>query len=153
MSAQDAFILSKKNKRVTFEEKLQRTHELQIFQEKWLNISDLHELEAKTGLRCKRGMFSKTENALIRQYVLDYLRENNLKLEEFQELIIRRTFQVGSKLGPLYAHVAQKLNTGRPIVYVYLRIRRIFHPSNYMGVWSTEEDDALKRYPNRCLFI
>ncbi|KAF9167873.1 RNA polymerase I enhancer binding protein [Mortierella sp. AD011] len=108
---------------------------------KWLMATALKE----KGIAYKTGTFSSHEDELIRQTIKDYVTRNNMP-----EDAIQRWFQNGNGRGrfekndlkALWVEIAVRLQN-RPLLNIYLHVRRMFHPQNNVGAWSKEDDQKL----------
>ncbi|KAF9355041.1 RNA polymerase I enhancer binding protein [Mortierella sp. AD094] len=108
---------------------------------KWLMATALKE----KGIAYKTGTFSSHEDELIRQTIKDYVARNSMP-----EDAIQRWFQNGNGRGrfekndlkALWVEIAVRLQN-RPLLNIYLHVRRMFHPQNNVGAWSKEDDQKL----------
>ncbi|KAF8935092.1 hypothetical protein EDD21DRAFT_377110 [Dissophora ornata] len=108
---------------------------------KWLMATALKEKQ----IAYKTGTFSSREDELIRQTIKDYVARNNMP-----EDAIERWFENGNGRGrfekndlkALWVEIAVRLQT-RPLLNIYLHVRRMFHPQNNVGAWSKEDDQKL----------
>ncbi|KAI8361854.1 hypothetical protein B0O80DRAFT_434508 [Mortierella sp. GBAus27b] len=108
---------------------------------KWLMATALKEKR----IPYKTGTFSSHEDELIRQTIKDYVSRNNMP-----EDAIERWFENGNGRGrfekndlkALWVEIAVRLQT-RPLLNIYLHVRRMFHPQNNVGAWSKEDDKKL----------
>ncbi|KAF9433191.1 RNA polymerase I enhancer binding protein [Entomortierella beljakovae] len=102
---------------------------------KWLMANALKE----------KGTFSSHEDELIRQTITEYVKRNNMAEDSIQ-----RWFQNGNGRGrfekndlkALWVEIAARLKN-RPLLNIYLHVRRMFHPQNNVGAWSKEDDQKL----------
>lgn len=125
------------------EQKSTETQLLEVFSKKWIQTKELRELENETGLKYKRGKFSRLEEKL-RAGVMRYLKYNNKTEEEFREAIVEGIRENKSALGKFCVELTQEL-PGRPVITVYHYLRRLYHPGNKQGSWLPEEDMHLRR--------
>ncbi|KAF9945313.1 RNA polymerase I enhancer binding protein [Mortierella alpina] len=108
---------------------------------KWLMATALKD----KGISYKTGTFSSHEDELIRQTIKDYVARHNMP-----EDAIQRWFQNGNGRGrfekndlkALWVEIAVRLQN-RPLLNIYLHVRRMFHPQNNVGTWSKEDDEKL----------
>ncbi|KAF9364567.1 RNA polymerase I enhancer binding protein [Mortierella sp. NVP85] len=108
---------------------------------KWLMATALKEKR----IPYKTGTFSSHEDELIRQTIKDYVARNNMP-----EDAIQRWFENGNGRGrfekndlkALWVEIAVRLQT-RPLLNIYLHVRRMFHPQNNVGAWSKDDDKKL----------
>ncbi|KAF9371131.1 RNA polymerase I enhancer binding protein [Podila verticillata] len=108
---------------------------------KWLMATALKE----KGIAYRTGTFSSHEDELIRQTISDYVSRHNMA-----EDAINRWFENGNGRGrfekndlkALWVEIAVRLQT-RPLLNIYLHVRRMFHPQNNVGTWSKEDDKKL----------
>ncbi|ORZ12477.1 hypothetical protein BCR41DRAFT_100440 [Lobosporangium transversale] len=106
---------------------------------KWMMAGELKE----KGLTYKMGTFNSNEDQIIRDTIREYFARHNL-----DEGAMTRWFQNNSGKGReeknelklLWVEIAARLET-RPLLNVYLHIRRMYHPQNNVGLW-TKADDA-----------
>ncbi|KAG0351026.1 RNA polymerase I enhancer binding protein [Podila minutissima] len=108
---------------------------------KWLMATALKE----KGIAYRTGTFSSHEDELIRQTISEYVARHNMA-----EDAINRWFENGNGRGrfekndlkALWVEIAVRLQT-RPLLNIYLHVRRMFHPQNNVGTWSKEDDKKL----------
>ncbi|KAG9320615.1 hypothetical protein KVV02_001233 [Mortierella alpina] len=108
---------------------------------KWLMATALKD----KGISYKTGTFSSHEDELIRQTIKDYVARHSMP-----EDAIQRWFQNGNGRGrfekndlkALWVEIAVRLQN-RPLLNIYLHVRRMFHPQNNVGTWSKEDDEKL----------
>ncbi|KAF9436732.1 RNA polymerase I enhancer binding protein [Entomortierella beljakovae] len=106
---------------------------------KWMMATELKE----KGIEYKTGTFTAKEDSDIKETVREYLAQHNM-----DESALVQWFQGGdgkaqvekNELKPLWVQIAVKLEH-RPLLNIYLHIRRLYHPQNNVGQW-TKEDDA-----------
>jgi hypothetical protein len=113
-----------------------------LFSSKWIEVKKLREIERESGKCYKRGKFSALEEAKVRHQVAEYLRENHISEEEFQDGFFNGKGRDHSKR--FFVQVAMSLS-GRPVITVYHYLRRLYHPGNRQGAWLPEEDMHLRR--------
>ncbi|KAK3844877.1 MAG: hypothetical protein J3R72DRAFT_365192, partial [Linnemannia gamsii] len=97
------------------------------------------------GIKYRMGTFSAEEDNIIRQSISEYISRHNMP-----ELSIHEWFEKSSgrgsgklernELKPLWVEIAGRLKT-RPLLNIYLHVRRMYHPQNNIGAW-TKADDA-----------
>ncbi|KAF9288326.1 RNA polymerase I enhancer binding protein [Mortierella alpina] len=108
---------------------------------KWMMATALKE----KGIAYRTGTFSSQEDQLIRQTIRDYVARHNMA-----EDAIKRWFENGNGRGrfekndlkALWVEIAVRLQT-RPLLNIYLHVRRMFHPQNNIGQWTKEDDEKL----------
>ncbi|GJJ76654.1 hypothetical protein EMPS_09013 [Entomortierella parvispora] len=109
---------------------------------KWLMATALKD----KGIAYKTGTFSTNEDDIIRRTIKEYVIRNKMP-----EDAIQRWFNNGSSgrgrlekndLKALWVEIAVRLQT-RPLLNIYLHVRRMFHPQNNVGAWSKEDDQKL----------
>ncbi|KAG0248247.1 RNA polymerase I enhancer binding protein [Mortierella polycephala] len=108
---------------------------------KWLMATALKE----KGIAYKTGTFSSHEDEMIRETIKDYVARNNMP-----EDAIQRWFENGNGRGrfekndlkALWVEIAARLQN-RPLLNIYLHVRRMFHPQNNVGAWSKDDDQKL----------
>ncbi|KAG0378046.1 RNA polymerase I enhancer binding protein [Mortierella sp. AD032] len=108
---------------------------------KWMMATELKE----RGIKYRMGTFSAEEDNIIRQSISEYISRHNMP-----ELSIHEWFEKSSgrgsgklernELKPLWVEIAGRLKT-RPLLNIYLHVRRMYHPQNNIGAW-TKADDA-----------
>ncbi|CAG8650406.1 18321_t:CDS:2, partial [Acaulospora morrowiae] len=103
---------------------------------KWLNRKQFENM----GVEYKKGVFTNDEKERIKQALLDYQRLHNLDSSKLQTLIYGRHSLEHKNFWP---YIATHVGT-RPIRTLAIHIQREFHPFNYTGSWSSEEDEKLK---------
>ncbi|KAF9115334.1 RNA polymerase I enhancer binding protein [Mortierella sp. AM989] len=110
-----------------------------ILHTKWMMATELKE----RGIAYRTGTFSAQEDQVIKQTIREYLSRHNM-----EESSLVRWFQGGdgkaqvekNELKPLWVEIAVRLET-RPLLNIYLHVRRLYHPQNNVGQW-TKQDDA-----------
>ncbi|KAF9925360.1 RNA polymerase I enhancer binding protein [Linnemannia zychae] len=108
---------------------------------KWLMATALKD----KGISYKTGTFSSHEDELIRETIKNYVARNNMP-----EDAIQRWFENGNGRGrfekndlkALWVEIAVRLQN-RPLLNIYLHVRRMYHPQNNIGTWSKEDDQKL----------
>ncbi|KAF9181438.1 RNA polymerase I enhancer binding protein [Haplosporangium sp. Z 767] len=108
---------------------------------KWLMATALKE----KGISYKTGTFSSHEDEMIRETIKDYVARNSMP-----EDAIQRWFENGNGRGrfekndlkALWVEIAARLQN-RPLLNIYLHVRRMFHPQNNVGAWSKDDDQKL----------
>ncbi|CAO3564577.1 unnamed protein product [Mortierella alpina] len=108
---------------------------------KWLMATALKD----KGISYKTGTFSSHEDELIRETIKHYVARHSMP-----EDAIQRWFQNGNGRGrfekndlkALWVEIAVRLQN-RPLLNIYLHVRRMFHPQNNVGTWSKEDDEKL----------
>lgn len=105
---------------------------------KWLMANQLKE----KGLKYTKGVFTCQEDEIIRETIRDYTARHNKPADMVENWFIdpSRGRDDKDELRPLWVEIAVRLKT-RPLLNVYLHVRRMFHPQNNIGTW-TKEDDA-----------
>ncbi|KAG0043033.1 RNA polymerase I enhancer binding protein [Gryganskiella cystojenkinii] len=109
---------------------------------KWLMATALKD----KGIAYKTGTFSTNEDDVIRKTIREYVIRNKMP-----EDAIQRWFNNGATgrgrlekndLKALWIEIAVRLQT-RPLLNIYLHVRRMFHPQNNVGAWSKDDDTKL----------
>ncbi|KAF9966635.1 RNA polymerase I enhancer binding protein [Mortierella alpina] len=108
---------------------------------KWMMATALKE----KGIAYRTGTFSSQEDQLIRQTIRDYVARHNMAEDS-----IKRWFENGNGRGrfekndlkALWVEIAVRLQT-RPLLNIYLHVRRMFHPQNNIGQWTKQDDEKL----------
>ncbi|KAF9971699.1 RNA polymerase I enhancer binding protein [Actinomortierella ambigua] len=108
---------------------------------RWMMATALKE----KGIKYRTGTFSAQEDEIIRQTIRDYVKRHNMAPDA-----IERWFENGNGRGrfekndlkALWVEIAVRLQT-RPLLNIYLHVRRMFHPQNNVGAWSKEDDQKL----------
>jgi hypothetical protein len=114
-----------------------------------MDVETLRSVEQETGLCFPRGKFSEPERAIIRQTLSEYLQGRGLTLQDFLTAFFlskrsSREVYTDERFKDVFHYVAQRLD-GRPVMLVYQCMRRMYHPGNLKGRWTSEEDGELKR--------
>lgn len=100
-----------------------------------------------TDFEYKKGKFSTSEDALIRQTLTNYASTHGLSPEELDLVIFtkgrtsRSSLPASSQFWPTIASALE----GRPVLAVYNHVRRLYAPTHAMGAWSAQEDADLVR--------
>ncbi|KAI8598604.1 hypothetical protein EDD21DRAFT_295991, partial [Dissophora ornata] len=98
------------------------------------------------GIKYTTGAFTAQESRVIEDTVSDYIARHNKPKDLVQQWFSSHDGQRRkdkAELLPLWIEIATRLKT-RPLMNVYLHLRRKFHPQNNLGIWSKEDDDKLK---------
>lgn len=118
-----------------------------LFCRKWMTYPELKRIERETGLKFKRGKFTKAETNLCMEAVESYLHHRGLDRSEFIDMMFVRNNEKGKLSSDLcrdfFISIAGKLE-GRPVVNVYHFLRRRLHPSNKGEIWSADLDEELR---------
>ncbi|KAI1318341.1 RNA polymerase I enhancer binding protein [Mortierella claussenii] len=135
---------SKKNKVISLEDQLDadlaRISDNPLHT-KWMMANELKE----KGITYKMGTFSTLEDNVIRQTIREYFTRIGR-----EESAMTRWFENNSgkgreeknELKPLWVEIAARLES-RPLLNIYLHIRRMYHPQNNVGQWTKEDDTKL----------
>ncbi|KAL5527831.1 hypothetical protein ACEPAG_6632 [Sanghuangporus baumii] len=109
---------------------------------KWLSATKLNGLSASIGLQYRKGKFSATEEALLRNAIENYRVRNDLSDEQLNDVIFAKGLKDKDNAFwfEITAHVP-----ARPVVAVYHHVRRSFHPLKQQGKWTVAEDNALRQ--------
>ncbi|CAG8536892.1 11634_t:CDS:10 [Cetraspora pellucida] len=111
-----------------------------ILTNRWLERNALEKL----GIKYKKGKFSKQERSELIKALRDYQQLNSLSDDDIKKLIYGRNPKVHENF---WKHLAMALGT-RPLKTVSQHIQRRYHPFNYTGTWSPEEDNELIKLVN-----
>ncbi|KAF9923462.1 RNA polymerase I enhancer binding protein [Linnemannia zychae] len=108
---------------------------------KWMMATELKE----RGIKYRTGTFSPEEDNTIRQCIKEYIARNNMTEASIHEWFEKSSGRGAGKLErnelkPLWVEIAGRLKT-RPLLNIYLHVRRMYHPQNNIGAW-TKTDDA-----------
>lgn len=120
-----------------------------IYARRWMTFPLLHKVEQETGKIFKRGKFSQKEHKVIREALQEFLDARSLTMQDFIHnfFLSKHTsseVHQDSRFASLFPFVAQKTD-GRPVISVYLAMRRTFNPGNYQGRWNQKDDAELIR--------
>ncbi|KAG0218683.1 hypothetical protein BGX33_006438 [Mortierella sp. NVP41] len=108
---------------------------------KWMMATELKE----RGIQYRMGTFSVEEDNVIRQSISEYIARHNMPEDSIREWFEKSSGRGAGKLErnelkPLWVEIAVRLKT-RPLLNIYLHVRRMYHPQNNIGAW-TKSDDA-----------
>ncbi|KAG0276630.1 RNA polymerase I enhancer binding protein [Linnemannia exigua] len=108
---------------------------------KWMMATELKE----RGIKYRMGTFSAEEDNIIRQSISEYISRHNMPEHSIHEWFEKSSGRGSGKLErnelkPLWVEIAGRLKT-RPLLNIYLHVRRMYHPQNNIGAW-TKADDA-----------
>lgn len=120
-----------------------------LFANRWMGVDALHDLERTSGKHFKRGRFSVREKETIRQALDNFCASRGLSRDDFINAFFMRKERGGQRYSDerfreLFLEVAKCLH-GRPVLLVYQCMRRMYHPGNRRGAWSTADDTELRR--------
>ncbi|RHZ67805.1 hypothetical protein Glove_299g91 [Diversispora epigaea] len=104
---------------------------------RWLDRQQCDEM----GIKYKKGKFTAEEDRKVKQALNDYKTLHNLDDDGIRDLIYGRNDTEHKKF---WISIATQLGT-RPIRTLALHVQRQYHPFNYTGTWSPEEDEELNR--------
>lgn len=128
----------------------EETHQLrELFSSRWLTVEELQEIERESGKRFKRGKFSEKEKQTIRDTLKEFLADRGLSESDFIEVFFNRKTESHQhyddpRFNSLFKAISMRLD-GRPILMAYQCVRRMYHPGNGKGKWSTQDDGELRR--------
>lgn len=91
----------------------------------------------------KFGKFSPEDDAAIRAAFNEYIRSKGWGEEEGVSRLLRNTSSRGARRGA-WMEIAQCLPE-RSVMRVWNRAARILHEGNYLGKWTPEEEESLRR--------
>lgn len=98
-------------------------------------------------LQYKRGRFTETERAALRDHLDTFRRANRLTDDELLEIIMTKGKTAGRVPYPKFYPELATAVPGRPVRYVKEAVKRMFDPTARKGAWSKEEDaDLLAAY-------
>lgn len=132
-------VQKRQKKKLTVDE---QEHLIDLFSSRWYSVAELNRIEKESGIKYKRGKFSNAEARVIDEAVQKHIAEHNTTFKEFKEEFFDRRGH--RRLESFFLAAAQQL-PGRPVVHVYHYLRRQYHPGNWQGRWSEDEDEQLKR--------
>ncbi|CAG8523240.1 3013_t:CDS:10 [Diversispora eburnea] len=104
---------------------------------RWLDRQQCDEM----GIKYKKGKFTAEEDRKVKQALNDYKTLHNLDDDGIRDLIYGRNNTEHKKF---WTSIATQIGT-RPIRTLALHVQRKYHPFNYTGTWSPEEDEELNR--------
>ncbi|KAG0434881.1 hypothetical protein DMUE_4993 [Dictyocoela muelleri] len=96
---------------------------------------------SSTNIILNKGRFNRKEDIIFHNTVLDFINENNLKLEDLKNSFTDKTT---FPLRELATYIAQNLYF-RTLYTVTYRLKRMYHPF-YRKKWSHEEKMELLRF-------
>ena len=117
------------------------------FADRWILPANLYKIEARTGLKYRRGRFSEAEKLLAMKLTTKFCQEQNMSLERFKTIFFDDMGTENghqNRLSNFFVDVSQHFG-GRPVVAVYDFLKRLYHPGNHRGPWTPEEDEILLR--------
>ncbi|KAG0054408.1 RNA polymerase I enhancer binding protein [Gryganskiella cystojenkinii] len=108
-----------------------------------------YDLAGGESIKYRTGTFSMNEDLLIRQTIREYLARNGMPADTIETWFQGSAGRNGvvkeagkEELKPLWVEIARRLET-RPLLNIYLHVRRMFHPQNNVGQWTKEDDNKL----------
>ncbi|KAF8076560.1 nucleolar protein [Lyophyllum atratum] len=107
---------------------------------KWLNAAKLADLVKTEGLVYKKGKFSAIEEQQIQTAMENYRIMKGLAEEQMMELIYPTSEK--NRDNAFWSELTSAVPQ-RPIIAVYHHVRRLHHPLQKLGKWSSQEDAAL----------
>jgi hypothetical protein len=111
------------------------TPDSDIINQCWFSPKD--DKDNPQGIKWKSGMWSKTENEVLRRNIDEYLKTNNISTAE--EVIFELSKE---ERKDFYRTIARGIK--RPLFAVYRRVLRMYDKKNYLGKYTTSEVDQLK---------
>ncbi|KAG0065856.1 RNA polymerase I enhancer binding protein [Linnemannia elongata] len=114
-----------------------------ILHTKWMMATELKE----RGIPYRTGTFSAEEDNIIRQSINEYISRHNMPTNAIHEWFEKASGRGSGKterneLKPLWVEIAGRLKT-RPLLNIYLHVRRMYHPQNNIGAWTKADDEKL----------
>ena len=117
-------------------------HLSDLFSSKWMGLSQLRSIEQESGIKYKRGKFSNSEAKIVNDQVQRFLQQQGLTFDQFREQFLNKRGH--GRLSDFFVQIARLLG-GRPVIHVYHFLRRQYHPNNWQGQWTEEEDTTLRQ--------
>ncbi|ORX90675.1 hypothetical protein K493DRAFT_380313, partial [Basidiobolus meristosporus CBS 931.73] len=100
------------------------------------------QLEA-SGYAVRKGKFSKEEDEVITKAVENYLAERNEGVELIHRVLFGSKSEKSRDESKLLCQEVGKVVPDRPLNAIYLRLRRKYHPDNYGGPFTPEQEAKL----------
>jgi len=115
--------------------------------EKWRNSKSLKESGLSNVM--KKGLFSNEEKKILKNAVYNYLELNNIDKSLVLNLIFKRQYKNSEALDPkqhrdFWKYVSQSL-PNRSVESSYRCVTRMFHPDNFNGKFTDEDDKTIIR--------
>ncbi|KAJ1938130.1 RNA polymerase I enhancer binding protein, partial [Linderina pennispora] len=113
---------------------------------RWHTQKHLQALESE-GVVFTKGKFTDAENAVIETQIREFAEQHGISHSSLYEYLFQRKHrgQTGKQLRKeLWPLLSEALPT-RQIQAIYHHVRRKYHPHNYQGAWTEEEDRMLAR--------
>jgi hypothetical protein len=113
--------------------------------DKWIHPKKMRELGQSLGIQFKEGRYSKKEDEILKRTIAEYSERHGLTHEHIAEFMSK---QRGEKRDPRTDEFWSELHRALPhrmLYSIYHHARRIFHPLNYVGQWTADEDELLLR--------
>ena len=113
--------------------------------DKWIHPKKMRELGQSLGIQFKEGRYSKKEDEILKRTIAEYSERHGLTHEHIAEFMSK---QRGEKRDPRTDEFWSELHRALPhrmLYSIYHHSRRIFHPLNYVGQWTADEDELLLR--------
>lgn len=90
----------------------------------------------------KKGVFTQGEEEKIKKSLLSYAYEHNLTDDELISLIVDKQ---NKKESSAWTKIAECL-PNRSVQSIHNLCHRIYHPDNYQGRWTPNEETQLLKY-------
>ncbi|KAJ2850740.1 RNA polymerase I enhancer binding protein [Coemansia brasiliensis] len=115
---------------------------------RWITQAHLRRLQSE-GVVFRKGKFTEEENAIIDEAVTAFVEMQGLTRQQMYEHLFQQRRGHGSDAGrqvrrAFWPVLAEALPE-RPLQAIYHHVRRKFHPHNYQGAWTADEDERLQQ--------
>ncbi|RUP52442.1 hypothetical protein BC936DRAFT_138356 [Jimgerdemannia flammicorona] len=114
-------------------------HQINPLHEKWYMQPQLKVLQQQ-GVVIRQGKWSELENNTLRSAIDDYLKENSLNRANLEIML----FKDSAKRHPIFWRQIAAPFKDRSLRSIFHHVKQIYHPDNYGGKWTEEEDGQLK---------
>ncbi|KAJ2552874.1 RNA polymerase I enhancer binding protein [Coemansia sp. RSA 1933] len=113
---------------------------------RWFTQQHLQHLQSK-GIVFKKGKFTDEENAAIDSKIASFVETHGLNRQNmYGHLFKQKTVSDANRqLRRLFWPILAETLPMRQIQAIYHHVRRKYHPHNYLGAWTTGEDEELRR--------
>jgi len=116
-----------------------------MFDGKWRTAAEFKALKQREGVTIREGRYTKREDELLRKGVDDFLQTHQLEMAELEKFLFETKKEKRSgSFKEFWSSIGTALPE-RPVESLYAHLRRLYHPGNHAGAWTTEEDETLKK--------
>ncbi|KAI8320292.1 hypothetical protein GQ54DRAFT_318173 [Martensiomyces pterosporus] len=114
--------------------------------QRWLTQEHLQRLQQE-GVVFTKGKFTEEENIAIDGTIAGFIEAHGITRQELYDDLFRRRPRdtPGRQLRKSFWPIMAEALPARQIQAIYHHVRRKYHPHNYQGAWTPNEDDELRK--------